>query len=272
MYAAAEKTNKQHEQSVASVQRRKNSSGLPDRLKSGTENSSGQYQNVIQLIGLNENWNDEQRAFQGSKTSKKRKRISGDANWLAMERFTKHIPQSFKDAHSVQEVLDEAALYKQVSFEDWKGLGKDGTSREAQHLISAGAGIQWGLTDKMINSSRNGKMLLAGRLRKNKAQGQEMTDKAGIAKKKRRLNKSNSIDDADINKGARHIGKKGVAHPKYDKAMKNYVESNFPFPLSQGDFETATDHLRGWHKQFDFNSMKSIDELAETTPPGKFQI
>lgn len=207
----------------------------------------------VQLVSYTDLWSNQLKIYQPDKVGSAR--IPGDAEWLAIRRYCKDVTPDAKD--TVNDVLAKAEKIKGVSYHDWKGSQQNGDSQEAQHLISASYATKvLKLPYSYINSPENGKMLLAGR----KGKGDKVPLKYSNAKKSR---------GKTPNRGLKHI-KRGIAHPRYEKSLRNYVNS---FYLSQSlkigqkitmaQFNALTSHLRIKHKQYDRNNPNDhgVDDL-----------
>lgn len=206
---------------------------------------------VIQLVARTKLWSQQEAHYQSNKVGKKR--ISGDALWLAMVRFSRGVKKLPND--TVQDVLNKAAKKKGLTFEEWKGSGKDGTLMEAQHLVSSSYAtktLKWPYW--FINSVHNGKMLMAGR----KTKGIKIPKKYIDAKKKR---------GKVPRRGLRHITK-GIAHPGYDKKMKIYVQNYYKknnlvigSKVHSKHMRAITKHLRKAHRKKDRMKKLGVNDL-----------
>ncbi|NVJ60936.1 MAG: LysM peptidoglycan-binding domain-containing protein [Gammaproteobacteria bacterium] len=220
------------------------------------------------LVSFTASWSSQEAHYQSATVGSKR--LDGDAEWGAILRFTRKVSPEFKSSHTVNEVLSEAANQKRVSYKDWKGSQSDGTSQEAQHLVSSSYAtkvLKW--TYSQINSEDNFKMLLAGRGGK----GARTSDAYNQSKIERHWLASWFSSAGQPARGYKHIGK-GVAHPSYDKVMIGFVSDYYKekgltigAPISDFDASNIKNQLRNWHKKGDRRSDLSIDEVAKSNPP-----
>lgn len=211
-----------------------------------------QNKKIIQLVSYNSTWKSQEAYYQQNKVGSKR--IPGDAEWLAITRYTNGI--TIDPNKTVSEMLAEAKKIKLISFEDWKGSQSTGDSQEAQHLVSATYAtkvLRWPYS--FINSKHNGKMLLAGR----KGKGKSAPKKYLSAKSKRGKTSS---------RGLYHIVK-GIAHSRYERQLKQYIPNYYKKnglvigkKISNMHMQAIANYLRTQHKAFDGKTTtKGVDDL-----------
>ncbi len=229
---------------------------------------------TVQMVAIKQPWLTQKAHYESHKVG--HARLDGDALWLAMTRFAKDVPEDFKATHTVEQVLAEASKIKKVSFDDWKGHQADGTSQEAQHLVTstfATTVLRWPYSE--INCEDNGKMLLAGR-------GGKGTDTSGAYKKAKRERHPWAASfpifssAAEPARGYRHIGSKGFTHPRYSAMSEAYVRDYYSRngltigqPIAHEHAKAIKQGLREWHKHGDRSSHSTIDEKAFSAPIGQ---
>ena len=229
---------------------------------------------VIQMVSRTTTWQSQKAHYQG--WSGGAKRLPGDALWLAMVRYARNVPETGpeKSKGTVNDVLAYAQknFKNGVSFDDWKGSQSTSTSNEAQHLVNSSYATQtlkWPYA--LINSEKNGKMLMAGRSGK----GVKMTPEYSKAKATKPGGKGTPA------RGVLHIGGGyGFGHPHYSAMAQKYAESIYAkHGLTVGQdmskhmhvADEIMDGLRAWHKQFDrdgsvISAGESVDTLSKSKP------
>lgn len=187
-------------------------------------NSVVQMGKIIKKAPRVTSWKQAKAKFYGaSKNVKgKRKRISGDAEHLARERYVNKIYIRMMDEDKMSETAIDSLLNPmnwgkikklgskrlKVSYDSWKGSIKSGTLREAQHIIPASIAMEYGLPNSFTNSFENGMMLTAGARR---GKVQDSYSKSYLKTKKTK----------DYRKKVMHVGLNNrLAHPAYNALVR----------------------------------------------------